>query len=122
MSGIWYYTGSVLCRGRRSAADRGSADTLLKMEYPDRPPKTDPPRSDGCHLKHINPITGKDVLLFLPVSMLSTQHAIYPTCQLNTPQYQNQPLNSPLFFTVDQFPPTRKMKKSGNRNLSPDKP
>ena len=43
---------------------------------------------------------------------LSTQH----------PQYQNQLLNSPPFFTVGQFPLTRKMKKSGNWNLSSDKP
>lgn len=46
------------------------------------------------------------------LSNLSTQH----------PQYQNQPLNSPPFFTVDQFPLTRKIKKSGNQNLSYDKP
>ena len=47
------------------------------------------------------------------LSNVSTQH----------PQYQNQPLNSPLFFTVDQFPLTRKTKKSGNRTCpltSPD--
>ena len=46
------------------------------------------------------------------LSNLSTQH----------PQYQNEPLNSPLFSIVDQFPLTHKMKKSGNWNLSSDKP
>ena len=46
------------------------------------------------------------------LSNLSTQH----------PQYQNQPLNSPPFFTVDQFPLTHKTKKSGSQNLSSDKP
>ena len=45
------------------------------------------------------------------LSNLSTQH----------PQYQNEPLNSPLFSIVDQFPLTHKMKKSGNWNLSSDK-
>ena len=29
---------------------------------------------------------------------------------------------SPPFFTIDQSPLTRKMKKSGNRNLSSDRP
>ena len=61
-------------------------------------------------------------LICLQMSILSTQHTIYPTCQLNTPQYQNQPLNSPLFSTVDQFPLTHKTKKSGSQNLSSDKP
>lgn len=104
-----------------STADRGPADTLLKMEYSDRPPKTDPPRSDRCHLKHIDPITGKDVLFF----------CLYPCCQLHIPFIQLVNSTSPIsksttqlstFFTVDQFPLTRKMKKSGNRNLSSDKP
>ena len=45
------------------------------------------------------------------LSNLSTQH----------PQYQNQPLNSPSFSTVDQFPLTHKMKQSGIQNLSSDK-
>ena len=39
----------------------------------------------------------------------------------STPQYQNQPLNSPPFSTVDQFPLTHKTKKSRNQNLSSDK-
>ena len=37
------------------------------------------------------------------LSNVSTQH----------PQYPNQPLNSPPFFTVDQFPLTRKIKNPG---------
>ena len=53
-------------------------------------------------------------------SVNSTYHLSNPSTQ--HPQYQNQPLNSPPIFTVDQFPLTRKMKKSGNRNLSSDKP
>ena len=47
------------------------------------------------------------------LSNLSTQH----------PQYQNQPLNAPPIFTVDQFPLTRKMKNPGTRTCpltSPD--
>ena len=53
-------------------------------------------------------------------SVNSTYHLSNPSTQ--HPQYQNQPLNSPPFSTVDQFPLTRKIKKSGYRNLSSDKP
>ena len=47
------------------------------------------------------------------LSNLSTQH----------PQYQNQPLNSPPIFTIDQFPLTRKIKNPGSETCpltSPD--
>ena len=83
--------------------------------------KTDSSRSDGCHLKHIDPTTGKDVLFFLLFS--HSVNSIYHLSNLSTqhPQYQNQPLNSPSFSTVDQFPLTHKMKKSGIQNLSSDK-
>ena len=46
------------------------------------------------------------------LSILSPQHT----------QYLSYPLNSLSFSTVDQFPLTCKMKKSGNPNLSSDKP
>ena len=61
-------------------------------------------------------------LIFLQMSILSTPTYHLSTVSTQHPQYPNQPLNSPPFFTVDQFPLTRKMKKSGNRNLSSDKP
>ena len=44
-------------------------------------------------------------------SVNSTYHLSNPSTQ--HPQYQNQPLNSPPIFTVDQFPLTRKMKNPG---------
>ena len=73
--------------------------------------QTEPHIHLGCRFPYfssnVNPINSTYHL-----SNLSTQH----------PQYQNQPLNSPPFFTVDQFPLTRKIKKSGNRNLFSDKP
>ena len=50
----------------------------------------------------------------------STYHL--PNLSTQYPQYQNQPLNSPPFFTIDQFPLTHKTKKSGSQNLSSDKP
>lgn len=45
------------------------------------------------------------------LSILSPQHT----------QYLSYPLNSLSFSTVDQFPLTRKTKKSGNPNLPSDK-
>ena len=57
-------------------------------------------------------------------SNVNPVNSTYHLSNLSTqrPQCQNQPLNSPPFFTVDQFPLTCKMKTSGNRNLSSDKP
>ena len=73
--------------------------------------QTEPHIHSGCRFPYlssnVNPVNSTYHLF-----TLSTQH----------PQYQNQLLNSPPFFTVGQFPLTRKMKKSGNWNLSFDKP
>ena len=73
--------------------------------------QTEPHIHSGCRFPYlssnVNPVNSTYHL-----SNLSTQH----------PQYQNQPLNSPPFFTVDQFPLTHKTKKSGSQNLSSDKP
>src|SRR5699024_12434187 len=72
---------------------------------------TEPHIHPGCRFPYfssnVNPVNSTYHL-----SNLSTQH----------PQYQNQPLNSPPFSTVDQFPLIHKIKKSGNWNLSSDKP
>ena len=72
--------------------------------------QTEPHIHSGCRFPYlssnVNPVNSTYHL-----SNLSTQH----------PQYQNQPLNSPLFSTVDQFPLTHKTKKSGNPNLPSDK-
>ena len=71
--------------------------------------QTEPHIHSGCRFPYlssnVNPVNSTYHL-----SNLSTQH----------PQYQNQPLNSPLFSTVDQFPLTHKTKKSGNLNLPSD--
>ena len=69
-------------------------------------------------------LTKDQQILFSKWSTLTAVNSTYHLSNLSTqhPQYQNQPLNSPLFSTVDQFPLTHKTKKSGNRNLSSDKP
>ena len=54
-------------------------------------------------------------------SVNSTYHLSNPSTQ--HPQYQNQPLNSPPIFTIDQFPLTRKIKNPGSETCpltSPD--
>ena len=72
--------------------------------------QTEPHIHSGCRFPYlssnVNPVNSTYHL-----SNLSPQHT----------QYLSYPLNSPPFSTVDQFPLTLKMKKSGNPNLPSDK-
>ena len=73
--------------------------------------QTEPHIHSGCRFPYLSSNVN-------PVN--STYHL--PNLSTQYPQYQNQPLNSPPFFTIDQFPLTHKTKKSGSQNLSSDKP
>lgn len=73
--------------------------------------QTEPHIHSGCRFPYLSSNVN-------PVN--STYHL--PNLSTQYPQYQNQPLNSPPFFTIDQLPLTHKTKKSGSQNLSSDKP